>query len=293
MAASCPARAAGCSRPQIAPPPPSECDGDKICAVSSSEPRALDDITPDEVDFALTRLAQLVEGELPASFEAGEGQARYVATLLLVRMAQVARAIGTLVRAGHPTEAFVLLRSLYEHMVVLAWVCVSPEERAARWIGAAHKRGLTLFHESQRYGLGALSDEQVASLEESAASIPKVQPMAHEVDGFWPEHIPGFRAWISGVHEDNVLTVAGLYTVIYRNASALAHGEGGGIQGITAEDERGRPVIMLGTDPVADLVGLAVPLFVMGLQVYEYRFERPAGGAAEEILVRFVHGTGE
>ena len=260
--------------------------------MSHSEPRTFDEITPEEVDAALSRLAQLVEDELPASFEAGEGQARYVGTLLLVRMAQIARAVGTLAVVGHGSEAFVLLRSLYEHMVVLAWVCVSPEERAGLWIGAAHKRGLTLFRESQRYGLGALSDEQVASLEESAATLPPVQAMAHGVDAFWPDHIPEFRSWMPGLDEDNVLTVAGLYTVIYRSASALAHGEGGGIQGITAEDEGGRPMIVLGTDPVADLVGLAVPLFVMGLQIYEYRFDRPLGSAAETIHAGFVQGTG-
>lgn len=259
--------------------------------MSSSEPRNLDEITPEEVGAALTRLALLVEGELPARFEAGEGQARYVGTLLLVRMAQVARAIATLARAGHPTEAFVLVRSLYEHMVVLAWVCVSPEERAGLWIGASHKRGLTLYREAQRYGLGALSDAQVASMKESATSLPPVQAMAHGVDAFWPDHIPGFRSWISGTHQDNVLTVAGLYTAVYRSASALAHGEGGGIQGIVAEDEQGRPLITLGTDPVERLVPLAVPLFAMGLQVYEYRFGRPVGGAAGEILAGFVQGT--
>lgn len=261
--------------------------------MSSSEPRALDDITPNEVDAALSQLARLVEDELPVAFEAGEGGARYVCTLLLVRMAQVARAIGTLARTGHPTEAFVLVRSLYEHMVVLAWVCVAPEERAGRWIGAAHKRGLTLYREAQRYGLGGLSDAQVASMEESATSLPPVQAMAHGVDAFWPDHIPGFRSWISGTHEENVLTVAGLYTAVYRSASALAHGEGGGIQGIVAEDEQGRPIITLGTDPVARLVSFAVPLFVMGLQVYEYRFGRPAGGIAGEILAEFLEGTGE
>lgn len=260
--------------------------------MSSNEPRNLDDIAPHAVDAALSRLAQLVEEQLPARFEAGEGQARYVGTLLLVRM-QIARAIGTLVTAGHSSEAFVLVRSLYEHMVVLAWVCVSPEERAGLWIGASHQRGLTLYREAQRYGLAALSDAQVASMSESGTRLPPVQAMAHGVDDFWPDHIPGFRSWIEGVHQDNVLTVAGLYTAVYRSASALAHGEGGGIRGIIAEDEQGRPIITLGTDPVAHLVSLAVPLFVMGLQVYEYRFDRPIGGPAGEILTGFVNGAGE
>jgi hypothetical protein len=81
------------------------------------------------VESALQELAALVQARLPERFYRGEGLWRPAGTALVARIAGTAESIALLVGAGQQADAEVLVRALYEHVLMFCWIAIKPEDR--------------------------------------------------------------------------------------------------------------------------------------------------------------------
>lgn len=251
--------------------------------VTESRTRRAEEIKPAEVADALDRLGELVDARLPERFYAGEAEWRSASTALVARIAQVARSISCLIRAEHHTEALVLLRVLYEHVVVTAWVLAAPETRLEAWRESASARLRAIHHDGKRYGLNVLTSEQLAAAQ-GATTLPSVLDLAAEVDAFWPARVDAFRTFTGERVFADIYTLRGLYTALYRMASPRLHGEATSLTAVINTDPRGRIVVDPGDDRTsAYLMPVAAPLMALALAATHYRLGWPDQGAVREI----------
>lgn len=139
----------------------------------------------------------------------------YVAAALL-RMCDTVEGMMLLMARRKDGDALMLLRSLYEQVVVVAWVAIDPEQRHKRWQGASNEETLKLHNEALRYGETILSPAQVA-LCEAAIPTPPVAEMAYELDHYWPSRVPDLY------EAGHWLSFHGLYQSVYRIGSGPSH----------------------------------------------------------------------
>jgi hypothetical protein len=99
-----------------------------------------------DVVARLGELAAIVEGALPSHVAVGLSlDFESVAALLLTRLAGLCRSVAELVDAGRDLDAGMLMRGALEHVTLLAWLAIDPEElapeaRAARdWSARGRK----------------------------------------------------------------------------------------------------------------------------------------------------------
>jgi hypothetical protein len=166
----------------------------------------------------------LVERRLPAEFiVSGDGDAwALVAHALLSRMTSTLASIMQLQRSRHAVDAGTLTRSLYEHVVHLAWLAADPSAaRIEEWrkydlrerqkaANDAPQRGIELFDPAERAAL----DAQVASLQGNDLYL---EQLAQKADGHWNGKLPGMG---KSTERDSF---RGLYVIVYRQLSGTSH----------------------------------------------------------------------
>src|SRR5688572_4863876 len=80
------------------------------------------DLTAEQVTQALGELVALVDARLPERFYRGEGYWRLAGTALIARIAGMLDSIAALVPLRRNTDTHILLRALYEHVVMFCWI---------------------------------------------------------------------------------------------------------------------------------------------------------------------------
>ena len=152
--------------------------------------RPLDEITIEMVVAANRDLLGLVKQRLPERFYRGERFARPALTALVARMAGILDSITVLAETGRQQNSLVLLRSLYEHIVLFCWIAIDPDERTFQWRDHAVVFRRRLHNDVRGFGIELMDSselEEAAQLKQLAGGI---QQRALEADEFWSARIP-------------------------------------------------------------------------------------------------------
>jgi hypothetical protein len=151
------------------------------------------------------------------------------ATWPVVGLALIARAAGTLEAmvelepTDHPSDSATLARTLYEHVVHLAWLAAAPRPaRLEEWQKDDLRRALVADKEMrERGGSGLLEPGEMAPLKarfkEMKGNPLNLADLALAADRYWAGKLPGI-----GEHTARE-SFRGIYAVIYRYTSTRAH----------------------------------------------------------------------
>jgi hypothetical protein len=113
-------------------------------------------------------------------------------------------------------DARTLARSLYEQVVVFAWVAIDPKTRLDRWHDQARKDDLARHSEAIPYGQQILSPRKVARAK-AAVGLPNVEAMTRELDKHWPSRV-------NCLHQPgDLMSFHGMYQLLYRVGSRTTH----------------------------------------------------------------------
>ena len=109
-------------------------------------------------------------------------------------------------------DASMLLRRVYEHLVLFAWIAIDPETNAKRWVADDYKYRILIHDELKCELLDATTYKAFVDYKTRNKTMPNLLVRATEADAHW---LPQLR--------EKSPSLVFLYTTIYRAASANAH----------------------------------------------------------------------
>jgi uncharacterized protein DUF5677 len=225
--------------------------------------------TDEAVLKASTDLIELVEASLPQRFYRGEHPWKWMGAAFIVRMTDTVESMVVLMKAGRATDGQVLLRSLYEQVVIYCWASIDRETNPERW----RLNGLywlrKLHTDAIPYSQKVLTQHELAKAEKGV-QMPPVMEQAAEVDRYWGGRLVGFRPPTPG----DMLTMRGLYVAIYRMGSRAAHAEATALNPYIDYDYP-RRVHRSERDRDSPWWSLAVPLYAQALLVCNEQLKWP------------------
>jgi hypothetical protein len=224
------------------------------------------------VEKAARELVGLVEHHMPQRFYRGEHAWRAAGTAMIVRMADTVESIVALMNADLPVDSLILLRALYEQVVVYCWITIDPEGHYDRWLSGARWYERRLHNDSLAYDLELLSEDELAA-SESAVQLPGLAQMASEVDKHWGARMIGFRPARGG--REGILTLRGLYVAIYRIASRAAHAQPHALEPYSDFQSYPRRVTRPGPTTESIWWPLAIPLYAHALLICSTQLRWP------------------
>jgi hypothetical protein len=138
----------------------------------------------DAVREASGELITLVEGHLPQRFYRGEHPWKMFSAAIIVRMADTVESMMALMNSGNAIDGLVLLRTLYEQVVIYCWASIDRETNPERWrLNALFQ--LRKFHDDARaYGAKVLTKKELAAVQKGKPMPPLVD-LAAAVDKHW------------------------------------------------------------------------------------------------------------
>jgi hypothetical protein len=147
---------------------------------------------------------------------------RAYATAMTVRMTDTVRSLLAVIDTGTDTDGTILLRALYEKIVIFCWIATNPEPNLTAWIDNAKVYRRKLHNDALGFGLSLYSDEELAEAAD-LKPLPALADLAFKVDAHWGPVLQGFRSREGSRHND-LLTFRGLY-MTYRLASRDVHAQ--------------------------------------------------------------------
>lgn len=143
-----------------------------------------------------------------------------LAPALVARCAYLLGSILKLQEAMRGMDAAVLLRALYEHTVLLAWLALDPATRVARFVAADRVDRLAADADARTLGVvDFLSAEARARFEDEASTakkLPRLVDLAREAADGWGSRSAYF-------HSDQRYSFRGDYLALFRYYSAVVH----------------------------------------------------------------------
>lgn len=169
-----------------------------------------------------TLLLQLVEQFLPYEFQNGTRDPWYlIGPAMIARQAGTLESVLALRHMNRTADAEVLVRCMYEHATFFAWLAADPPDRLLRFRKSDSTARLKTDAAAISIGLEMLESQNRAALEDLVENAPKSAPdlraAAKEADQYWTARVP----WMSDRGPGT--TFLGMYEVIYRGFSAVAH----------------------------------------------------------------------
>jgi hypothetical protein len=245
--------------------------------------------TPD-TDIAVQRagaLADLVESRLPLEVDVTGPGGRWAVTGggLLAHATGSLHAISRLQPAGMYNDAFRLLRSLYDHVVTLAWLAEDQVTRLTLWRLEDLKGRLTLDREASSAGRplldGAERTEMSRALGGVSVRMPTLAAMAIAADRYWEPRLDFLQP--SGPQ-----SFGGLYTFLFRNYSGLVHASFRGLNRVTEDisDHRKRIVVQAPLETNGPC-SVATVVYGIGLYVAAQALGWPAANEVSAAFERF------
>jgi hypothetical protein len=169
---------------------------------------------------AAGELVALVEGHLPQRVYPSQPRWRLFAAVIVARMADTVEAIEALLTASLPIDGLIAIRTLYEQVIRYLWLSIDPDTHLQDWASNAEYHLRQLHQDALKFGQTVMDDGELAK-SEGARKMPGLADLALAVDAHWGGKMLGFRAPASW--NEGILTLRGLYTLIYRPASRAAH----------------------------------------------------------------------
>ena len=255
----------------------------------------------DSVAAEMTRQAiALVDDLFPARQKASElpDDVR-VPIALLARCVSIAKTNLHLAELDTQMDAYVCLRTLYEHTVMLAWL-LGPQIDGQRTREGGRRLLLWERHCDQQIaklnremaaanGESRISGETQAAIDAAAAvdlgatRMPNLADMAVQADRDWDERV-------RTVDPDRsfLLPLRDSYSRTYRPASAMAHPTFAGIRFLTTRTEGEVEIHLERHDPTLPVLP-AVPVFLAMAYLATAHFIREPSLNAVAALIRCFH----
>ncbi|MGZ3357628.1 MAG: DUF5677 domain-containing protein [Isosphaeraceae bacterium] len=146
----------------------------------------------------------------------------------LVGPGLLARQVGTLKAhyalrpLDQEADAFVLLRTLYEHAVTFAWIAAAPgTDWHQQFLKSDARARIEMDDDAREVGVPMLDAENRAEFERQVDQLPKEMPDLRQrgeaADKHWAGKIPALEA------SSETRSYRGLYAIAYRRQSHLIH----------------------------------------------------------------------
>jgi hypothetical protein len=223
--------------------------------------------TDDDAKAAARALIDLVRTQhLPKRFR-HEPPWHAIAAAFVVRMGDTVESILTLWERERRSglDMMILLRALYEQTVVFAWLAIDPDAHLPEWGENERYYFRVGVEEAAEYGIPC-------TWEEVTTKGKKLKPMnqlALAVDEHWGGQLTGFRtaAAAKRKQEIDLLSFAGLYLPIYREASSATHATPAALAPYMDLTSNPRVVDVPSGDEYAAYWSVVVPLYTQALIV--------------------------
>jgi hypothetical protein len=235
---------------------------------------------------------KLVRERLPAEFEVTGDVDAYplVAAGMLSRMTTTMQTLFALQPYGRMADANTLVRSLYEHLVYLAWLAAAPgPERLEAWRRDDIRIRIAAASEAAERGVELLTEAERAALKVQYDGLTgdrlQLVGMAADADTFWVGKLPGLEDGAS------IGTLRGLYTVLYRQYSGTAHPTFRGLNLVVEDVTTTRRRVVLerryaGRGPA----GIATVIYALALYITAASFGWPSAHRVTAVFERFPRG---
>lgn len=220
---------------------------------------------PDQLRRINREFIAFVRAGYPRRFwdpEVGRRDAIIAAALL--RMTDTLESLMLLMAARKDLDAAILLRSMFEQMVRLCWVLIDPAERMNNWHGYTSIERLKQHRQLAQWGIALFADEDdLLDAEEARQrklTMPTIETMAREVDRHWTERVRGLHP------DEHVLSLHGLYQIVYRSHSASVHGSLDALDSFVVPDSDPPMIRLSNRDRMIDYV-LGAPILGITLVI--------------------------
>jgi hypothetical protein len=265
-------------------------------------------------------LAQLIERALPPTVDVASPIGwPAVSSLLLARIAGQGRTMATLIRESHELDARMVMRSLFEHFALLAWLSIDPSDLPADvapartwrakgpaantlwWAADQIRREKVLVGKQQTQLAADLLDEnyrkalreakQTFKGQEGWGVLPKLEDMAEEIDARYGGRLEGWAdAKPGGVAYR--FTTRGMYLLLYQTGNASTHPHLGTLLATFAEPvSQTTDLRQLKREPHGEqvdvVVGISAYLLLYALGIASYIHDQDHVGKALRILDRW------
>jgi hypothetical protein len=232
-------------------------------------------------------LVALVAAQLPQEFTVSGDEVAwpFLAAALISRMTGTLDSILELQPAQREADAGILVRSLYEHAVHLAWLGADPSaQRIEAWRkhdlterlkadADAREHGVELFDNAKRA-------ELVAERDRLQGERLVLADLAGAADSHWTGALPGMGA------SPEVRSFRGLYAIVYRHYSGVAHPS---FRGLNRVVETAGPVSRVRLEDAyqgSGPYGLATVIFALALYATAATLGWPASDEIEAVFER-------
>lgn len=208
---------------------------------------------------------------------------------MLSRSAGTLKSMMLLMPERHLVDALVLLRALYESVVVFSWMAAQAPERPERWVAWCREDALHVHNDWNQGGRPVLSPATIAEYQDyirdvrersglarqdergkyTDALVPGVDVMATDCDRWWGQIVAGWSAdsyvgdlgQITGWHS----SLRGLYRWIYRIGSSVTHAGHRSLEPfITSDASR---LLVHDENRAENLVPYGLGCYLLGLQI--------------------------
>jgi hypothetical protein len=204
----------------------------------------------------------------------------------VARMAGTVESILRLLDEPRQMDIAVLLRTLYEHMVLFAWISIDPDVRFDQWLDDARVEMRKLHNDALLFGETVLEPDELAQAR-AAKPLPGLPVLALEVDRYWSARHRGFRAHPEDGPRE-ILTVSGMYAALYRVVSRSAHAQPQSFARIARLDVYPR-IVGFEDDDSTFWSSIALAIFSLALLVSHDRFGWPDDAAVTAINDALTH----
>jgi hypothetical protein len=235
----------------------------------------------DFIDQRFNRLAQIAEGLFPQTIPSNGEHSEWLVTgpAFIARATRSLFAMRMLREGQFDADAFTLLRSLYEHLARFAWIAIDPPNHIQLWLKWDRKERIKADNELKQVGDSRFFSQEVRAHFEAERDAVDDDPMdlyaqAKAADVYWSEQVPE----LSSPRER--YGFAGLYRIVYRWGSAVAHGTAFGLDSVITGDTPGTRTIGFERAQAHNPYSLAQVVYAVGLIVYAQAFEIQGVGEA-------------
>lgn len=181
-------------------------------------------------------------------------------------------------------DCLTLARSVYEHVVTMAWVSIDGPKHYPMHLQWERRERMKMISELQAFGSEALPPDAAnvikrATIDAAQETAPPAAGRAVECDRYWPRALPPEGGWMWHFRRS--------YTNLFRYCSAYVHPT---VMGVDCFIERHPGAVQIGLPRSvgrSEVAVCAVQSFADGLAVASLRFGWPP---MLEILKAFTNG---